>query len=136
MQVNHAPSFSREYQLPTRANSREEDQLGEVFDMWVENNTGVQEHNFLRTHPEAGQVAFAMIEQARKDIYGEQEQSEAALPGSLIPLESEGKDGQFAVGLHPLDFSGDGIVAPEAVAKLTVDTTPGVDGTTYIISTP
>lgn len=135
MQVENAPSFSRQYHLPTRANSPDEDQLSKVFDMWVENNTGVQEHNFFRTHPEAGQAAFAMIEQARKDIYGEAEQSEAALPGSLIPLGSEG-DGQFAVGLHPIDFSGDGIVAQEAVAKLTVDTTPGVDGTTYIISTP
>ncbi len=134
MQVSQTPSFTHQYQLPTRANTAEEDQLPEIFDMWVENNTGVKEHNFLKTHPEPGQVAFAMIEQASKDIYGSTEEG-MVLPGSVIPQAGQ-KDGQFTVGLHALEFTGDGIVGKEPIAKLTVDTTPGQDGTTYIISTP
>lgn len=118
---SNSPKFS----LPTKAGSKSEDQVSEVFDLWVRNNIGEQEFNVGATHPEAFETAMAMIQHASKELT--QNDEEVLLPGSI---KSEG-NGRVSVGLHELSFQGKGIVAADPVAVLFVDSTPGADGTTY-----
>ncbi len=131
---SRASQPARNYQLPTKANTPSEDQLEEVFDLWIENNTTGPERNIGITHPEAAGTAMAMIQQATTDVFGDDEMK-MVLPGARLPVE-DAQEGQFALALHPIGdlFKGDDLIQPEAVATLFVDTTPGEDGTLYSVS--
>jgi hypothetical protein len=128
--LNSFPVPSGRHNLPTKANTPQEDQLQEVFDLWVRNNLGEQEYNVGKTHPEAFETAMTMIEAASQEAYPGQ-QGQVAMPASLLPLD---RPGRFAVALHELDFGAQqGIVGQQPVAVLFVDTTPGQDGTQFSI---
>lgn len=121
-----------QHKVPTKAHTKADDQLGEAFDLWVRNNVGEQEFNIGKTHPEATEVAMQMVKAASEEVGGE---GAFALPGSKIEVPGA-KEGQFAVGLHPVSFSGNGIVGPEPIAILFVDTTPGQDGALFGVTKP
>ncbi|MBT9583454.1 hypothetical protein IV102_08890 [bacterium] len=128
--LNSFPVASGHHSLATKANTPQEDQLQEVFELWVRNNVGEQEFNVGKTHPEAFETAMTMIEAASQEVFPGEEGA-IALPGSVLANEGEGR---FAVGLHELSFQAQpGIVGQQPLAVLFVDTTPGQDGTRFSI---
>lgn len=134
--TQYGPVLARQY-LATQANTPAEDQLPELFDLWVQNNLGEQESNVGVTHPEALETAMAMIQTASQALSSEE--GYLVLPGSRVQLGDSAAPGKFAVGLHELNLGrsgGNAIVGQKPVAYLFVDTTPGLDGTDFVVTRP